>query len=425
MRGLDLRDACAVAAPPVPTAQTPAPAGLPASIWDENTPFIPETPTGNQLEADDFTNAIYRAASHNGPSGLTLRMRALDVEAAGAVVTAILDDCRRRGDYSTNLVPPRDRNVGLESPASAVGPGVEREIWWSYWRGLPTGQLLTPTEDGYSTLRPLYSSPDIPVPAARLELLERVGATAALLLVQGQYPAPLDPAIFQFYIHGGNLHALHPSFMGEWHPNRRQDINNWLALGIHDDITPFQSLLINHLNTSPAAFQTRSLEVHLAVAPDLLYRSTLGSANFQHPEWQAFSKGFDLRCANGFTFPSTIQRFQGGSEAFLSLISSSYMSGPNDLLSNVEFVMPPGYSQWSTMLATRIPGGNITFIALFVDFLRGSGIPCPQLFQQVTGSFSPLIDLSRIGTPGFRSQMVAWASTGSPLIHPDNPRITV
>jgi hypothetical protein len=47
-------------------------------------------------------------------------MRALDVEAAGAVVTAILDDCRRRGDYSTILVPPRDRNVGLWVFASLI-----------------------------------------------------------------------------------------------------------------------------------------------------------------------------------------------------------------------------------------------------------------------------------------------------------------
>jgi hypothetical protein len=96
----------------------------------------------------------------------------------------------------------------------------------------------------------LYSSSDIPVPIARLEQVERLGATASMLMIQGQYPAPIDPAVFQYAIHDCDLRSLHRGFIGEWHPHLRLDLDDWMALGPDADISRFESIFVSHLNTS-------------------------------------------------------------------------------------------------------------------------------------------------------------------------------
>lgn len=51
---------------------------------------------------------------------------------------------------------------------------------------------------------------------------------------------------------------------------------------------------------------------------------------------------------------------------------------------------------------------------ILLDFLRGSGTPCPSLFRDVEAIFSPAIDLTRMNDPGFRSRIFCWALSGTP-----------
>ena len=53
---------------------------------------------------------------------------------------------------------------------------------------------------------------------------------------------------------------------------------------------------------------------------------------------------------------------------------------------------------------------------MFADFLTGQGIPCPESFATIMSSFNNIIDLSQIDTPAFRTRMVVWATTGTPLL---------
>jgi hypothetical protein len=68
-----------------------------------------------------------------------------------------------------------------------------------------------------------------------------MGALAALLLIHGIAPYPLDPVVLHFFIHNCDLHAIHPSFLSEWHPELCCIIQDWINMGSSGDPTPFQS----------------------------------------------------------------------------------------------------------------------------------------------------------------------------------------
>ncbi|KAK6992846.1 hypothetical protein R3P38DRAFT_3224689 [Favolaschia claudopus] len=368
--------------------------GLPREIWSENTVFLPE-PVGDvdRLDIESFMDSVYSAAT---------------VEALPS--------------HSTSMPPtstmPTDNTLPSSTTAyarSATGPGVERETLWSVFSGFDLSSLLMSREDNFSTLRPLFTSTDIPVPASRLDIVRRLGAVTALLLISGRWPFPLDPSIFQYLIHGGNLHALHPSFVGEWHPSLRQRLLSLIDLGPDADLHPFESDLATYLDSSATVYRRRDLATHLAIPPLLLHIAILGTAS--PPYWAAFKAGFDLPCPrNDFTFSKMIKRFQGGSEAFLSLCNTSFISDAEVFLNSVNFLTPTGTSQWTASLRTLAADPFLTCQGLFERFVRGSGIPCRNRFEEARGSFSSIIDLTRIDTPGFRGQIVAWAATGSPFI---------
>ncbi|KAK6988902.1 hypothetical protein R3P38DRAFT_238389 [Favolaschia claudopus] len=399
--------------PPAPPAVNST--ALPREIWSENTMFVPE-PVGDieRLDLDSFMDTVYATASAGGAT-VPLRINATDIDDACNKFIAIIDDCLRQGDCERILVKPHQRIFSLQYPQSATGPGVEREVLWSIYSKFDMPSLLMPREDNFSTLRPLFNSPEIPVPASRLKIIQRLGAVAALLLISGRWPSPFDPAIFQYLVHGRNLHALHPNVVGEWHPSLRQRILSLIELGPNADLTAFESDFATYLDSSAIVYRDRDLATHLAIAPVLLYLAILGTAS--GPYWTAFQSGFDLPCPrNELTFSKMIRLFQGGSEAFLSLYNTSFISDAEVLLNSVNFMTPNGTSQWTARLRTMTADPLLTFHGLFEKFVRGSGVPCRDRFEDVRASFSSIIDLSRINTPGFRGQMVAWAATGSPFI---------
>lgn len=188
---------------------------------------------------------------------------------------------------------------------------------------------------------------------------------------------------------------------------------------------------------------SRDLSTHAAIAVSLLYKATVATTTFDNPEIQSFRDGLLLPCRNGFNLRDVsvalqmaekllialqaIRNFEGGSEAFLSLIATSYISSADSLIPHIEFTAPPALNMYLASLRSHTGDITLTFTMLVERFLRGIGIPCPLRFEGTKGSYHPMVTLalSRIDSPGFRSQALAWAATGSPLIDPTGGKIYV
>jgi len=108
--------------------------------------------------------------------------------------------------------------------------------------------------------------------------------------------------------------------------------------------------------------------------------------------------------------------FEGGSEVFLSLLWTSIATGYASIKKHIHILQPPPPDTHALQAATTI---TVTVHSLIADFLRGSGIPCPTLFAEVCGGFSPLASLDKIDTEAYRSRMFLWAATGSPTVDPN------
>jgi hypothetical protein len=105
----------------------------------------------------------------------------------------------------------------------------------------------------FLTLRTLFPA-SIPASAQRLVEAKRLGAICGLLMVFGQSPTPISPAIFQYIVHGGNLHSLRPSFISEWFRDLRLFLLEFHEMGPEDDLTPLQSELIAFLDQQVCSF---------------------------------------------------------------------------------------------------------------------------------------------------------------------------
>ncbi|KAJ7732309.1 hypothetical protein B0H16DRAFT_1732872 [Mycena metata] len=210
----------APATPPLAPTRPITPAttfALPPTIWDENAGFTPRS--NGTYGPDGFTRAIMAAATR-GSVTPALRISGTDCDDAANAFGRMIDAAGVVGDY-TNILSP-DRGAALTQDA-AFGPGLEREIVVTlYSRLADSGSFLEPGEGEYLTPRTLFSmdSP-IPIPAARLAAFQQLGAVCGLLFVFGHLPPSLSPALFQYIIHEGNFHSLHPSFIGEWYPVKR------------------------------------------------------------------------------------------------------------------------------------------------------------------------------------------------------------
>jgi hypothetical protein len=106
--------------------------------------------------------------------------------------------------------------------------------------------------------------------------------------------------------------------------------------------------------------------------------------------------------------------FEGGPEIFFSLAWTSHISSYGSLSSHLDIRRAPASSEADFAHAVGEPA--VSFQEIFVEFLKGSGIPCPNLFADVREHFSTLVNLATIDQPGFRSHMFCWATTGSPSV---------
>lgn len=163
----------------------------------------------------------------------------------------------------------------------------------------------------------------------------------------------------------------------------------------------------------------------------MLYRAIVGPAQPDHPDIQAFLRGFQLPCHNGYCFtdvsasfellpspPNThlssqfVKRVEGGSEMLLSILWTSNITSAADFIPYVNIRSPS--SEVARQLAAAVPDPSMTFSFIIKQFLLGAGVPCPGLFEEAKHHFiANLVDLSNIGAPSFRSKMFAWAATGN------------
>ncbi|KAF8233991.1 hypothetical protein L208DRAFT_1377077 [Tricholoma matsutake] len=196
-------------------------------------------------------------------------------------------------------------------------------IWLSPWSAPPAPNANLYTVDNFDSK--VYHEAARPNFSARLrvhgrnvtEMASILDAKLAVAVGQNDFSEVLSPAQdFQIMGENGTLLSTGPgieheviftafesyrSFVGEWHPETRAKVLQWLDIGSNGDITPFQ----NHL-AAYNALEIRDEGAHKAFAADMLYCMIFGPEPPYHPEWKAFYRGFLLSCHNGFSFLSVL-----------------------------------------------------------------------------------------------------------------------
>lgn len=114
---------------------------------------------------------------------------------------------------------------------------------------------------------------------------------------------------------------------------------------------------------------------------------------------------------------------EGGSEMLLSILWTSNINSPADFIPYLH--IRSSSSDVARQLAAAVPDASMTFPFIIKQFLQGTGVPCPVLFEEAKHHFTAnLVDLSNVGAPSFRSKIFSWAATGSVSIN-TNENISV
>ncbi|KAG5649391.1 hypothetical protein H0H81_004149 [Sphagnurus paluster] len=404
---------------------------LPGYIWNSAHPWLP--PTEEVLYTrSDWTEKIYQQSSGPHPDLLTVQGDSLDALAKS--YCSEIDTALRRNDFTTVLSSNRLFSRQIEGSRSSFGEGIENEVLFHLFKTQildKTAQFLVERAEGLSTLHTMTSfvlaRRSESHPNQRTMDMKRFGAICALMIARGQMPSPLSPAVILFIIYDFDLACLTPSFIGYWYPVLRKMIDDWLLLGPAGNPATnrayFDSHFISYHDCPVAAFgEQRHPDDHQAIAAEMLYKGTLGQSSYRHPDWTAFMEGFDLPCRNGFSFKKALRSFEGGPEKFLALIGNSRIYGPESLDSYL-FVATsclPDLDHLRQLLNN--PG--LEPLDLIQKFIKGQGIPCPLEFDALKDSFEN-VDLSEIDTPAFRSRILVWAITGSPILNATSGHIKV
>lgn len=75
-------------------------------------------------------------------------------------------------------------------------------------------------------------------------------------------------------------------------------------------------------------------------------------------------------------------------------------------------------------LQTRTGDPTLMFKGLLVDFLKGTGVPCPDLFSHAQDHFNN-VDLDLINKDFYRPRMFCCATTGSYDLENEGMRLSV
>ncbi|KAF8176258.1 hypothetical protein K438DRAFT_82254 [Mycena galopus ATCC 62051] len=243
------------------------------------------------------------------------------------------------------------------------------------------------------------------------------------MMIKGLAVDPVDIALLQFLLNDGDLNSLHPTFIAEWHPTVKAVCDSWKEAGPTGNInTPLiASHLATYLGIEATSVGERDQATHDAMLVEMLYRAVIGSEPPSHCDVVALAQAVRLPCRNGFTFTHFIRGLVGGSDRFLALIMTSVV-GPLTLIACLSFRAPAPLMD----SITTVMGGE-SLADIIGDYLMGSGIPCPGLFERArrNGLFPDIVDLSLANRPNFRAQMWTWAVSGAPFLANQSADVSV
>ncbi|KAF8804651.1 hypothetical protein BYT27DRAFT_7213790 [Phlegmacium glaucopus] len=284
---------------------------LPATIWEPIQVLSPTIESPGLYTIENLSERVYEAATCGISLPRSERRLELEGSSLASLVTAfeeVLGDAVDRGDFTRVLLPQREFSINRPNGGlQTIGPGVEREVIFSAF----SKYLQNPS------------------------------------------------AWFQPY----------REVVGEWHPELRQTIDSWLAIGASGNVAPFRNIFCSYLNMDPL------LEVP--------------------------------------------KNFAGGANAFFALMWTSAITGYDSIQDYISFMQSPAGLDAAIAV---VAGHGATVQSLIEEFLQGSGIPCPTKFDELKGGFSTLIDLDKADTPGFRARVFTWAATGCPTVSPDDAK---
>ncbi|KAJ7607882.1 hypothetical protein FB45DRAFT_1039954 [Roridomyces roridus] len=306
---------------------------------------------------------------------------------------------------------PEERDSG-DGVVRSLGEGVLRDVYQEAFSKVMAGssRWLTPRFDGKLSLLCVLSLGfgDHYLSAGRQHDI------AALLSIPSMF------ACCNFCSTDGDLRALHPGFIGEWHPALRAIISAWKTAGPAGNVNKpaIVGHLASYMDLPIQAIENRDQRMHDALAVEMVYKAVVASQGPRHKDMEWLLRGFRLTCRNGFQFPKFVRNTSGGSEAFLTKVMASLV-GPYSLIPRLVF--PPSPLAGPIVEAM----GGETLADLFQDYLEQTGVPCPALFEACKPHFTESADLTRVDSPNFRAQMLTWAVTGQPFLPAGSSGISI
>ncbi|KAH9921593.1 uncharacterized protein B0H18DRAFT_956554 [Fomitopsis serialis] len=361
---------------------------LPPRIWTGEVAFATSHASDEYFDLDGFADNIYAAANPGDPPAALHVIAGPDVTDVAAKMREYIEQALESNDFSQILAPERQ---GLDGRLRQCGQGIEREVLqllFEKYSGDKPKWFESRADERSSIATSLTMAASRYLPANRTRDLGVLGAVAALMMINGAPPEPLDPVFLHYCLNDCDITKISPELVGEWHPDLKEFLQNWLSLGPTDDIRGFRSFLAQYLSLDVQLLQDRSEESHHVIAVDMLYRVIVGTEPPEHPELQAFMRGLRLACKNGFSFPDAVQKLQSGAQMFYSLLWVSSVSSYDSLLQHVRIRNMTADKREAFRAAVQGSGCETTTPeSLLADYLKGSGVPCPHLFEQAKRAY--------------------------------------
>ncbi|KAJ7572200.1 hypothetical protein C8J56DRAFT_906240 [Mycena floridula] len=374
--------------------------GLPVqNIWatafeesELNMNYIP-------LLNDTLTRQILQAAVPN--NNLFLCLTAPSMPLLVSALKDLILSCVTSRDCSLLLSPRRHFTIVSDSCAAAT------MAWFFKLLYNERGALL----------------PSLPMRSARAISEQRLtevrvfGAATGLMMLHGKTPEPFAEMYIRFMFYDRDIRCLTEAVVREYAPELRTAMRTLIAAGPNGDISTLNRYFQSYMDTDVHTFSTRGPIAHDSLASELLYACVIGTQPPMHPEIVAFCEGFSLGCPGGFTLPSVImQRYPTGVNGFLNFCSLSKIAGFATLEAHLSFETNhrPEGADLQAVVAGYVSAQTFSLEMFIGDFLKGSGIPIPSLWDTAVHIFAEGLPLEDIDEASFRSKIFAWAVTGCP-----------
>ena len=226
---------------------------LPSRIWQGEWSQDQGTVSRSTYSIAEFASRVY------SPDFPKLIIEGPSIQALVRAYDTILTDAVRANNFTKLLASEREFNLYVIIKALLIfidlflrhdpqtrlfsyGPGIEREVIFTtfcQYLAQPSQWFLPLFDSAASVQTSVHFLLSRSITQDRLERVKKLGALCTLLLINGQCPEPFSPLIFQYIINGCDLQSLHEHLVGEWYPELRTTIRQWIDMGETGDVTPF------------------------------------------------------------------------------------------------------------------------------------------------------------------------------------------